>query len=187
MLFDFQWYIAELREKQDKKQIIEKYEKAFWPVTGNIRDQIRHKEYVINFRSLWLAVPEELKEDFDRDVLVQLIASSFSSECVIEKDKEKQTLELIISVKSWDQTVVKKLSELRSFQVLRLYEIYIEEQMNLQVLIQEDEKEKAAIIAQRQARIQKRKLMIENLNKEELVQKAEEEKKDKLEDLYSQL
>jgi len=59
--------------------------------------------------------------------------------------------------------------------------------MNLQVLVQEDEKEKAAIIAQRQSRIQKRKLMIENLNKEELVQKAEEEKKDKLEDLYSQL
>jgi hypothetical protein len=29
MLFDFQAFVAELREKEDKKQIIEKYEKLF--------------------------------------------------------------------------------------------------------------------------------------------------------------
>jgi len=188
MLFDFLAYIAELREKAEKKQIIEKYEKAFGPITGNIKDQIRYKEYLINFKAIQLTVPEELKEDFDRDTLIQLVASSFSSECVFEKDQEKENrLELVISVKSGDQTVVKRLSELRSFQVLRLFEIYIEEQMNLQVLIHEDENEKAAIIAQRQSRIQKRRLMIENLDKEELIKAAKAEKEDKLEDLYSQL
>jgi len=181
MLFDFQAYIAELREKAEKKQVVEKYEKAFGPVTGGIKDQVRYKEYLINFKPEKMMVPEELKEDFDWDMLVQLVSASFSSECVVEKDKEKDNqLDLVISVKSGDQTVVKRLGELRSFQVMRLYEIYIEEQMNLQVLINEDEKEKAAIISQRQARIQKRRLTLENLDKEELIAAAEEEKKDKL-------
>jgi len=33
------------------------------------------------------------------------------------------------------------ISELRSFQMLRLYEIYIEEQMNIQILKKEEEAE----------------------------------------------
>jgi hypothetical protein len=33
MLFDFQAFVSELREKEDKKQIVEKYEKLF----GEIR------------------------------------------------------------------------------------------------------------------------------------------------------
>ena len=65
-----------------------------------MKDQVRYKEYLINFKALKLAVPEELKEDFDWDILIQLVAASFSSECVLEKDKEKGTIELIISVKS---------------------------------------------------------------------------------------
>lgn len=183
MLFDFQAYIADLREKAEKKQVVEKYEKAYGPITGDIKDQMRYKEYVINFKAMPVAVPEELKSDFDREVLVKLVSSSFSSECVLEKDTEKETLDLVISVKSGEQTVVKRLGELWSFQVLRLYEIYIEEQMNLQVLVHDDEKEKAAIIAQRQGRIQKWKLIIENLDKEELIKAAEEEKATKLDDL----
>jgi len=35
--------------------------------------------------------------------------------------------------------------------------------MNLQILIKEDEKEAQAIMSQRQARLQRRKLMIESL------------------------
>jgi hypothetical protein len=187
MLFDFQAYIADLREKAEKKQVVEKYEKAYGPITGGMKDQVWYKEYVINFKPMKVEVPEELKDDFDWDILIKFVASSFSSECVLEKNLEKEILELVISVKSGDQTVVKRLGELRSFQVLRLYEIYIEEQMNLQALVHDDEKEKAAIVAQRQARIQKRKLMIDNLDKEELIKAAEEEKESKLEDLMGQL
>ncbi len=187
MLFDFQAYIADLREKAEKKQVVEKYEKAYGPITGTMKDQMRYKEYVINFKELPLIVPEELKDDFDRGILTKMIAASFSSECLLEKNAEKEMLDLVISVKSGDQTVVKRLGELWSFQVLRLYEIYIEEQMNLQVLVHDDEKEKAAIVAQRQARIQKWKLMIDNLDKEELIAAAEEEKASKLDDLMGQL
>jgi len=52
-------------------------------------------------------------------------------------DPTKIVYDLTISVKNGDQIVVKKVIELRSFQIMRLYEIYIEEQMNLQVLTKE--------------------------------------------------
>ena len=39
--------------------------------------------------------------------------------------------------------LVKKLSELWSFQILRLYEIYIEEQMKLFSLLKEEEEEES--------------------------------------------
>ncbi len=32
MLFDFQSYVAELREKDEKKETVEKYEKLFGPI-----------------------------------------------------------------------------------------------------------------------------------------------------------
>lgn len=93
----------------------------------------------------------------------------------------------MIAVQSGDQHVVKKVSELRGFQILRLYEIYIEEQMNLQILIAEDEKEKEAIIAQRESRIQRWKLVAEQEQNKVLKAQAEVEKTEKLDDLYSQL
>ena len=187
MLFNFQSFIEELREKAEKKEIVEKYEKHFGPLVGDVKDQIRYKEYLINFSGIDYAVPEELKEEFDRKLLLQLVSASFSSECIFEKREQDDLRDFIISVKSGDQSVVKKVSELRSFQILRLYEIYIEEQMNLQILVSEDEKEKAAIMSQRQARLQRRKTVLDTLDKEKLEKEAAVEKEEKLGDLYSQL
>ncbi len=199
MLFNFQAFVDELREKEDKKEVVEKYEKFFGPITWDVRDQQRYREYLINFKSIAYNVPDELKAEFDRNLLLQLVWASFSSECLFEKPEVKEWEEqpkneawekiydLTISVKSGDQTVVKKVIELRSFQILRLYEIYIEEQMNLQILIKEDEKEAQAIMSQRQARLQRRKLMIESLWREELQQQAKQEQEQQLGDLYSQL
>lgn len=189
MLFNFQSFVEELRKKDDKKEIVEKYEQFRWPITGDLKDQIWYKEYLINFSTIKYNVPEELKEEFDWDLLLKLIAASFSSECTFDKNVENPTWpkDLTIAVKSWDQSVVKKVEELWSFQVLRLYEIYIEEQMNLQILMKEDEKEKDAIIWQRQARLQRWKLVLDSLDREELEKQAAHEKEDKLNDLYSQL
>jgi L-rhamnose mutarotase len=93
----------------------------------------------------------------------------------------------VISVQSGDQVVVKKVTELRGFQMLRLYEIYAEEQMNLQVLIAEDEKEKAAIMAQRESRQHRWKLVLDNMDKDNAVGENKVEKEAKLDDLMSQL
>lgn len=194
MLFNFQAFIAELREKADKKEIVEKYEKWFGPLIGDIKDQQRYKEYLINFSNQDFRLPEELKEEFDWKLLLQLVAGSFSSECLFEKEPVdeknpdwKTERELTISVKSGDQSVIKKVSELRSFQILRLYEIYIEEQMNLHILIKEEEKESEAILGQRHMRLERRKLMLESLDRDELKKAAAVEQESKMSDLMSQL
>jgi hypothetical protein len=55
--------------------------------------------------------------------------------------------------------------------------------MNLQILIAEDEKEKEAIIAQRDSRANRWKLVMENLEKEELQKVDKVEREGKLDDL----
>ncbi len=187
MLFDFQSYVAELREKDEKKETVEKYEKLFGPVQGDLKDQTWYKDYVSQFAAMPCLVPEEIKDDFDRDLLMQLVAASFSSDGVFDDQNEKDQPDFVISVQSNDQVVVKKVSELWGFQILRLFEIYVEEQMNLQILIEEDEKEKEAILAQREARLNRWKLVVSQEENHAASQKAEAEKEEKLGDLYNQL
>lgn len=192
MLFNFTSYIDELRENPEKKEVIEKYEKLLWPIKWDIKDQVWYKEYVSTFRILDYLVPEELKEDFDWELLMQLVASSLSSDWFLDqKDDEWSDAdskpEFTISVQSWDQVVVKKVSELWWFQISRLYEIYIEEQMNLQVLMVEDEKEKNAIESQREAKQHRWIIVLENLQKSKLEKIEKVEKAEKLDDLLSKL
>lgn len=186
MLFDFQAFIEELREKAEKKQIVEKYETLFGPIEGDIKDQIRYTEYLTKFEPLPYAVPEELKNDFDRNLLEQLVIGSFSSDYELKKEGKKEK-ELYIAVKSGDQSVVKTVSELRSFQILRLYEIYIEEQMNLHALKAEDENEKNAIEQEREMRLKRRKAVLDTIDREEVAGKAKKEQEGKLGDLMGKL
>ncbi len=187
MLFDFQAFIEELREKPKKKQIVEKYETLFGPINGDIKDQIRYQEYLAHFEPLPYAVPEELENDFDRNILQQLVVGSFSSDYELKKEEGKEQKELYIAVKSGEQSVVKTVSELRSFQILRLYEIYIEEQMNLQTLKAEDENERNTIDAERDIRIKRRKAVRDTIDKEEIEKKTKEEQKSQMEDLLGKL
>ena len=188
MLFDFAAFIEELREKPDKKQIIEKYEKIFGPVTGGVKEQKWYTEYVANFQVMPYAVPSELKKDFDWELLQQLVVASFSSDYELKKSKpEDEERDLYIAVKSGDQSVVKTVSELWSFQVLRLYEIYIEEQMNLHALKHEDEKEKDPIDQEREMRKKKWNAVHETIDREAMQVEAKAEQENKLGDLMGQL
>lgn len=187
MLFDFQAFIEELREKPEKKQIVEKYETLFWPIQWDLKDQTRYTEYLIKFEPLPYETPEELKNDFDRDLLQQLVIGSFSSDYELKKEEGKNEKELYIAVKSGEQSVVKTVSELRSFQILRLYEIYIEEQMNLHSLKAEDENEKNTIDAEREMRLKRRDAIKQTLDREELAGKTKKEQAGKMEDLLGKL
>ncbi|MFZ2150829.1 MAG: hypothetical protein WAZ12_04100 [Candidatus Absconditicoccaceae bacterium] len=187
MLFDFQAFVAELREKEDKKQIIEKYEKLFGEIKGGIKDQAWYTEYLYLFPNLDYIAPEELKDDFDWELLEKLVVGSFSSDYELKDDKNKGGKELYIAVKSGDQSVVKTVSELWSFQVLRLYEIYVEEQMNLHALKAEDENEKNAIDQERGMRITRWKAVLETIDRESLSKDAKKEQENKLGDLMGKL
>ena len=166
MLFHFQSFIEKLRQDNEKKDKIEKYEKYFGEISGDIEDQLWYKNYLNSFIYEEYLVPEELKDDFDWKILYQLIIGSLSSEYRLNFNKNS-SLELEITVKSGDRSVTKIVSELWSFQILRLYEIYIDEQIALQTLIAEKDE---SIIVEQNHRIaqwrilRNRARLIENLN-----------------------
>jgi len=175
MLFNFQAYIQELRENEEKKEVIAKYEKFYGIIQGDVKDQLWYTEYASKFETVPYAIPEELDNEFDWNFLMQLCASTFSSDFVL--DTKSKPLELnIIPINQTDTIIIKHISELWSFQILRLYEIYIEEAMSLQILIKEDEKEAEAIINQR-------RIKFENWNKKISTVKSEMELDNILNDL----
>ncbi len=158
MLFDYKNYLQELREhaKPEKRKIIERWDKV--SNADSIQEE-PYYAYLKKFKTLPYKIPEELSNDFDWELLLQLAASSFSSELAfvftdseenVEFTKEMLLPELSIDVSSENQRVCKDVSELWSFQILRLFEIYLEEQINLHMLKTEDDSENDAIEAERE-------------------------------------
>ena len=155
-MFNYQDFVLSLKENEEKKEVIEKYETKFKGEVHLPLDQQRwFIDYVAKFEPFFkYLVPEEIENDFDWILLQKLLASSFSS--IIDYEiKEQSDIEMIVHVESNGTYVTKKITELWDFQVLRLYEIYVEEMMNLQILIAQDENEEEAILAQREIKLQK--------------------------------
>lgn len=187
MLFNFQAFIDEMREKSDKKEIVEKYEALYGPIQGDIEEQLWYKEYLTQFSFVPFLTPDELGDDFDRDILQKLVVGSFSSDYELKLDSEKGNSELYIAVKSGDQSVVKTVSELWSFQMLRLYEIYVEEQMNLQILKKEEGEDQGAIEAERAVKLKKWEAVIDTMGREQMAQEVKADQEQKLDDLLGKL
>lgn len=82
--------------------------------------------------------------------------------------------------------MVKTLSELWSFQVLRLYEIYIEEQLNMHILRGEDE-EQGAIDAERDMRLKKWQAVLDTMDRASLAQETKASQEAMLGDLLGKL
>ena len=161
-MFDFHTFIESLKNNKEKKETFNKFENFFPGMLSlSLEDQNWFQNSVTHFQVTEYLVSEEFANDFNWGLLMQLVAGSFSSNGSLESVPEKSLPELIINVQSGDQVVIKKISELWGFQILRLYEIYIEELLNLQVLIATDQKESESIFAQREARIQRWKLILE--------------------------
>ena len=122
-------------------------------------------------------------------MLQKLVIGSFSSDYELKQDDKDGGWELYIAVKSWDQSIVKTVSELWSFQILRLYEIYIEEQMNLQILMNEEEGEgeKEALMSERQVRLKKWNAVLDTLNRSQEAEAAKKEQEETLGDLMWKL
>jgi len=147
-LFDFSGFVNERRANPETKEKIDNYEEYVEPLDGikDVKDTQFYKDYLSHFNlpedwNLELKVSEYIDDDqFDYDLLFRLVLGSFSSEyslSIAEESKQdtdsKMDLIMEITVKSESQTVTKRLDELWSFQVHRLYEIYVAEQMDLAV------------------------------------------------------
>lgn len=183
-IFDFQAFIRELRDKLKEGTIEMSDPTLLDSITEDteFKDLPLYKEYVSkfdiegDFKDMGIAgliLPDDLEEDFDFTLLFQLVASSFSSEYKLEIDAETQLVNLIIKVVSGEQRITKELQELWAFQILRLFEIYIQEQLNLEGLRFESEDDKEGVEMEREMklleyRMKMRKLMNNQLNQQEI-------------------
>jgi hypothetical protein len=100
------------------------------------------------------SVPERVTVFFDWDLLGKLVLGSFSSAFEYRIDKNHTVLDLNISAESGDKFRTRNVKHLRGIQILRLYEIYIIEAMNLQVLKKVDANENIEIERERELRLQ---------------------------------
>ena len=162
MLFDLQTLRRNMLDNPEKSEIITGYEKDVEPIAGKeeIQDLLFYKDYVAEFQPIIYRVPPELTDDFDWGLLLQLGAASFSTEVELQRCEDTDAegvglIDLRWVVTSGEQTVTKTMLELWGFQIIRLYDIFVEEQLNLARLMAESEREKAAILAQREACVEK--------------------------------
>lgn len=138
-LFDFQSIITQLKEKHDGE---EKFKKFIEGLNENstIEDIPFYKEYLSKFeveRAFddfnLTDVEDVLLSKDDLFMLFRLIVASFSSSYDILYDKQSKTIDLSISVKSSEQFITKKISELWSFQIMKMFDIYVNEQIELSI------------------------------------------------------
>lgn len=177
-LFDFQDFIQELREKWHEQIKEGSRKEEYLSILDSITEDTKfedlpvYKDYISRFdvvgtfkyaEIIGMKVPSDLEDDFDYTLLLQLVAASFSSDYELKLDLESQFVDLIITVKSGDQSVTKELQELWSFQIIRLFEIYIDEQLNLEGSRFESENDKAALELERELRFLNYRRMITGL------------------------
>jgi len=160
--FDFKRFIESLDNNDDKHEIIEKYKKHVGidlRRVERIEDLPLYKDYLAHFdtKGIKLFAPEYLDDGFDLDLLLRVVVGSFSSGWAFEFVDGSDAARLLIKVSAGDRHIDKYLDALWGFQIARRYEIYIEEQLELEVLMFEDEngKEEEIIESQRHRQLEK--------------------------------
>lgn len=179
MIFNFQIFRSELLSNDSKKDIVIEYEKVFGKMK-KLEDTAFFQHYVSLFEFDMqdrLLVPKELKEEFDWQLLTMLVACSFSSEYQFILNEELE-IDLEITVKSGNQKVTKLLSELWRFQILRLFEIYLEENISLYTMKNNEPSESDGIKVQGMVRLNEFDKKIKQL-KEVISGKDQNENKSK--------
>lgn len=138
-LFDFQSIITQLKEKHDGEEKFKKFIEGL-NEDSTIEDMPFYKEYLSKFeveRAFddfnLTDVEDVLLSKDDLFMLFRLVVASFSSSYDILYDKQSKTIDLSISVKSSEQFITKKISELWSFQIMRMFDIYVNEQIELSI------------------------------------------------------
>lgn len=194
LLFNFEEFISEMREKEDKKGIIESYEAIYWPIQGDIYQQEWYKNYLANFEYVPYHTPEEMAEDFDRNLLQKLILGSMSTNYELANNPETNIPDLLITISDENQSITKNLADLWSFQILRLYEIYVEDHMSTQTMFAEEqqaikngETQTNAIQAERDTRLRKRSAILATKDRAQLAEQTKVEQEQQLDDLMNML
>ena len=140
-LFDFQWILKNVMNRpgdEDKKL---RFKKVLEGIDQDavVEDLPFYKTYLSRFDVEWALdgyklAAEDGESVATRDDLLMLyrfVAASFSSSYDFVYDEETNSVELQITVKSGDTILTKTIAELYSIQIVRLFEIYLNEQIDL--------------------------------------------------------
>ena len=120
------------------------YLKKLYPEEPKLEDFDFYKEYLSQFIINEELCGKEFLNDCDMShdeciLLLKFAAASLSSTYEVGYLKDEDKLELTFHVTSGDESITKKLQELWSFQVYKLYQIYLEEQLHLEFLLANEE------------------------------------------------
>ena len=149
--FDYNEFLEEMKKHPNKpndKKTVLKYEELFGSQEGlSVRDQPFYKDYLSQFKIPFkVSVPVDGPEDCDWDLLLRFIFGSLSSRYALQLEEEWKEnpqivpkVQLSITVTSGDQQIRKYLDDLWDFQIRRLFEIYLLEQMDLAILLKDAE------------------------------------------------
>ncbi len=149
-------WIESWRQNRDQTKIeaVEAYKKRGIDLTKieSLEELDFYKEYLFYFdkEGMVFALPEFADMPFDWDLLFRLIAGSFSSEWELVFGEQKPRLKIIVGAE--DRVVEKYLDELWEFQIERMFEIFISEQISLSKAYWDGERE--SVQAHRQKRIE---------------------------------
>lgn len=147
----FENFVKGISDKE-KLATVKKYiEKYNLTIDTPIEQLPFYKDYLSKFQFDWqLKVDEEFLEDLvtpdDIDFLQKLVFASFSSKYKLTLNEVwkknpvgKPLIDLSVGVTSGENSLTRTIDELWSFQVLRLFEIYMEEQISIHLYIADDE------------------------------------------------
>jgi len=147
-LFDYEDFIEETLEDEKLNEGLLKYSEYY----GNIQDiPLEETEFYKNYLSRFdtsgikLRCPDDSENDFDYDLLTRLIVGSFSCDyelSLAEKWKASPEgdplVELNIIVKVKSGSAQESLHELWTFQIIKMFGIYLREQIDVSNIIAEE-------------------------------------------------
>ena len=159
-VFDYDAFFKQMKKDPKKREAALKYELLFGNQNGlTVQDQPFYKDYLSLFLMPFLvAIPDEGEHDWG--LLLSLIFGSFYSEYTMTLEEEwKQNpvvipmIQLAIMVHFEGEGVTRKLDELFDDQIIRLFEIYVDEQINSAIIRQEEGGGQECIDSQRERRV----------------------------------
>lgn len=152
-MYDFSEYINQHKDGS-LKRLAKKLNKGEPNGPLRIEDQVWYREYIQHFLVIpRYQRPECCEDDFDWDLLGRLTAASYSSKLTLVHVDDDTPPIMRIEVCNENDTVTKEMHELWGFQIVRLYEIYTEENIRVADLLLTDKSEVKRIQEQRAERI----------------------------------
>ena len=113
-----------------------------------------YKEYLRYFDMYGIFLQKPLfSKIFDMDLLIKLIVGSHSNTYDFELDEDG--LRLAIHVSNEIKSIKQYLDKLDTFQITRMYSIYLNEMISLENLKYEDNAQKSMLIKQRKENLKK--------------------------------